>query len=303
MESFRQMLTLQVQLFLLIAAGIFLKRAGIVDGKGRKTLTSLLIGLIMPCNIINSYLSGAVSGELLVNCALALLVCTVLQILCITCAPLLFRRYPEDKRVCLIYGIICSNAGFIGLPVVDTLYGSVGVIYGSFYQIPMRFTMWSAGVGLFAGAKQKDAWKKLATHPCIIAAFAGLGLMMLPVRLPEAVSDTIASLSRCTTPISMLVIGSILAEADWKSLISRPVVIYVFIRLLLLPLLVYGALSLFPVDRLMRAVCVIMTGMPAGSTTPILAEQYGRDSLFASQLVFASTVMSMVTLPLLCLFL
>ena len=304
MEIFRQMLTLQSQLILLILVGVSVKKLGIIDEKGRKMLSNLLINLILPCNIISSFQSGVtMSGELMKNCVLSVVFCALLQVSVMAANRFLFRRFPENQRAPLSYGLICSNCSFVGLPVLDTLYGSLGVIYGSIYQIPMRFTMWSTGVSLYTQKKEKGAYLKILIHPCIVAVYIGMVLMVLPIALPGFVNDSISSLSRCTMPMSMVVIGSILADADVKTIFSWPIAYYIFLRLIAVPLLVYAVITPLPVDRLVRAVCVIMAGMPAGSTTSILADQYGRDSLFASQLVFASTVVSMITMPLLCLLL
>ena len=197
------------------------------------------------------------------------------------------------------YGMICSNSSFIGLPVADELYGDMGVLYTSIFQIPVRFTMWTAGLALFTDVDKKSAFKKLAKHPCIIAIFVGFFLMILPLSVPAILADTINSISKCTTPLSMFVIGAILADADIKTMFSKDVLYFTFWRLLGLPLLVWIILIPFHLDKLLVSVCVIMSGMPAGSTTSILADQYGGDSMFASQMTFVSTLLSIVTIPVL----
>ncbi len=101
----------------------------------------------------------------------------------------------------------------------------------------------------------------------------------------------------------MFVIGAILADADIKTMFSKDVLYFTFWRLLGLPLLVWGILMPFHMDKLLVSICVIMSGMPAGSTTSILADQYGGDSMFASQMTFVSTLLSIVTIPLLGLLL
>ena len=302
MAIFSQMLGLQLQLFILILVGILLKKIGLIDVKGRKMLSDLLIDVILPCSIVASFLSGIdTSPEFAKNCPLALVICTVIQAAVIFLNRFLFGRFPTNQRSPMAYGLICSNSSFIGLPVVEALYGSMGVVYGSVFQIPIRFTMWSAGLSLFTSVDRKDAIKKLAVHPCILSVFIGLALMLLPVSLPGFALDTINALGRCTIPVSMLVIGSILADADIRTMFSGPILYFTLLRLIVAPLAVYGILSLLRVDPLLLAISVIMTGMPAGSTTSILADKYDCDSVFAAQLVFTSTLLSMVTMPLICL--
>ena len=304
MELFWEMLSLQGTLFLLILAGILAKKTGIVSETGRKTLSDLLIYIVLPCNILESFLSGGQMPEGFVrNCLLAVGISAGIQLLAVYGSKLLFRKYPRGEKSVLSYGMICSNSGFIGLPIAHLMFGDLGVIYTSVFQIPLRFTMWTAGLSLFTSVSRKDAFRKLARHPCIIAVFVGLALMAAPIQLPGVLSDALDSLSGCTVPLSMLVIGTILADAPIRSLFSRPVLWYSCLRLVLFPLLIWALLRPLGLDPTLVNVCVLMTGMPAGSTGSILADKYGGAALFASELAFASTLCSIVTIPLLTLLL
>ena len=304
MELFWEMLSLQGTLFLLILAGVLAKKTGIVSETGRKTLSDLLIYIVLPCNILESFLSGGQMPEGFVrNCLLAVGISAGIQLLAVYGSKLLFRKYPRGEKSVLSYGMICSNSGFIGLPIAHLMFGDLGVIYTSVFQIPLRFTMWTAGLSLFTSVSRKDAFRKLARHPCIIAVFVGLALMAVPIQLPGVLSDALDSLSGCTVPLSMLVIGTILADAPIRSLFSRPVLWYSCLRLVLFPLLIWVLLRPLGLDPTLVNVCVLMTGMPAGGTGSILADKYGGAALFASELAFASTLCSIVTIPLLTLLL
>lgn len=304
MEFILEMLNLQIMLFLLMAAGIAVKKIGIITSENRKSFSSLLINVILPCNIVNSFLSGVeISSELFKNCLFAIILSAVIQIFVTFANKLFFRKVREERKNVMSYGMICSNSSFIGLPVAESLYGSMGVLYTSLFQIPIRFTMWTAGLALFTDVDRKSAFKKLAKHPCIIAIFAGFILMILPFSLPSVILNTISSISKCTTPMSMFVIGAILADADIKTMFSKDVLYFTFLRLVGLPLFIWMILKPFGLNSLLVNICVIMSGMPAGSTTSILADQYGGDSMFASQMTFVSTLFSIVTIPLLGLLL
>ena len=274
MELFWEMLSLQGTLFLLILAGVLAKKTGIVSETGRKTLSDLLIYIVLPCNILESFLSGGQMPEGFVrNCLLAVGISAGIQLLAVYGSKLLFRKYPRGEKSVLSYGMICSNSGFIGLPIAHLMFGDLGVIYTSVFQIPLRFTMWTAGLSLFTSVSRKDAFRKLARHPCIIAVFVGLALMAAPIQLPGVLSDALDSLSGCTVPLSMLVIGTILADAPIRSLFSRPVLWYSCLRLVLFPLLIWVLLRPLGLDPTLVNVCVLMTGMPAGSTGSILADK------------------------------
>ena len=300
MDFFWEMLSLQETLFLLILLGVLIKKLKIVSEVGRKTLSDLLIYVVLPCNIVESFMGGIQLPEGFVrNCVLAVAISVGIQLTAVYGSKLLFRRYPAEKKSVLSYGMICSNSSFVGLPIAHLMFGDLGVIYTSMFQIPLRFTMWTAGLSLFTSVSRKDAFRKLVRHPCIIAVFVGLVLMVAPVSLPEFLDEAIAATSSCTVPISMLVIGSILADAPIRSMFSGPVLWYTCLRLALFPLLVWLVLKPFPLDPTLVNVCILMTGMPAGSTASILADKYDGDAVFASQITFASTLCSILTIPLL----
>ena len=295
-----EMLNLQIMLFILMAVGILVKKIGIISETNRKSFSDMLINVILPCNIVSSFMSGIeISSDLLKNCVLAVVLSAVIQIFVTYANKLIFKKVAKNRKSVMSYGMICSNSSFIGLPVAQELYGDMGVLFTSVFQIPIRFTMWTAGLSLFTDIDRKSAFKKLAKHPCIIAVFLGFLLMVLPVTLPSVVTSTINSISKCTTPLSMMVIGTILADADIKTMFSKDVLYYSFWRLIGLPILIWVVLMPFHLDKLLVSICVIMSGMPAGSTTSILADKYGGDSMFASQMTFVSTLFSIVTIPIL----
>ena len=133
---------------------------------------------------------------------------------------------------------------------------------------------------------------------CIIACFVGLILMLTQWQLPAVVENTITTIGNCNTALSMMVIGMILADANIFALFDREVLAYSLLRLLVMPVALYAVCLLLKVPALVTGVCVILTGMPAGATTSILASKYHADEIFATRLVVASTILSMVTIPI-----
>ncbi|MBR5070445.1 MAG: AEC family transporter [Oscillospiraceae bacterium] len=304
MDLFLQMLQLQLQLLLLLAIGMLMQKLEIISPAVRKGMSSLLVNLILPCNIVNSFLSGiTVTEELLFNCALAVGISLVIQLVAIYGSKLAFRRFPKEKANVMSYGMIVSNSSFIGIPVVDSIYGSLAVMYTSIFQIPIRITMWTSGLKLFTNVRGKEAVKKMLLHPCVIAVALGFVLMLTQPPLPAFVTGTVSSVSRCTSAVSMLVVGSILAEIDWKSLFSGSVIYFCLLRLAAFPLLVFAVLKLCGAPALLISLSTILTAMPTGSTAAILAEQYGCDAKFAAQTILVSTLLSVITIPLICLIL
>lgn len=299
MES---MLKMQGMLFLLIGIGIYANKKGIITRQNRKKFTDFIIEIILPCNIVYSFLIEW-SYDILRNCLVALMVAAITQIFYVVLSKMLFRKTEKSKQAVLRYGIICSNAGFLGNPIVESVFGSQGLLFASVALIPLRFAMWSSGLSLFTITSRKATIRKLATHPCILAVFIGFFLMLTQIPLPDFVLKTLSGVGGCNTAVSMIVIGSILAEIRMKELLDKELVYYSALRLIGIPVFILCLLNLFHTDSLVTGVIVLLSAMPAGSTTVMLAEKYDGNAGFASASVFLSTFFSLVTIPLISMLL
>lgn len=293
----KSMLEMQGTLFLLILLGIYAQKKGIITCMNRKKFTDLIIDIILPCNIVYSFLIDW-SYEILINCITVLIIAVITQFLYVLLSRLLFRKSEKDKQAVLRYAIICSNAGFLGNPIAEAVFGSQGLLFASVALIPLRFAMWSSGLKLFTKTDGKSTVKKLATHPCIIAVFVGFILMLTQLKLPGFLLKTLSVTGSCNIAISMIVIGSILAEIHIKEVFNKELFYYSGIRLLVIPAAVLVILRLLGIDSLVTGVIVLLSAMPAGSTTVMLADKYEGNSRFASSCVFLSTVLSLITIPL-----
>lgn len=300
MDAIKNLMTLQNTMLVLILTGFVLAKRKAVSTEFRKALTSFIMNFILPCNIVRSFLMEFDMGVLWA-CLAVMLVSGVTQGLTILLGNLLFSRVEEGKRPCILYATQVSNAGFLGSPIVEGLYGTQGLLYASVYLIPQRIMMWSVGVACFTGTQGKGVVKKVMTHPCIVAVVIGLVLMLTQLQLPEWLSKPLSMAGGCNTPLSLIVIGAVLAEVEPKSMFRREALVYCLVRLVLIPLIVLGGGMLVGLDELVLKTSVVLAGMPAAVTTAMLAGQYGADEKFAVSLVFLSTVASMVTIPLLCL--
>ena len=302
-STFTSMVMLQLQVLLLMGVGFVLTKTGTITAEGRKSLSDILINFILPCNIITSFQMD-MTGDLLASCGLVLLLALAAQALFSIIGRFCYPGEKAERLSCLRYATLCPNAGFLGLPIIGGVFGEMGALLTSVALIPQRVVMWSAGVSLFTRADGKSVVRKVLTHPCIIAVFIGFALMLCGnPALPAFLQKAVSSAGGCTTCVSMLVIGSILAGAKDAGLKDKTILWFTFLRLIAIPLIVLLPLRLFGVDPVVTGVVVLISGMPAGSTTAILASKYDGDAAFASRMVFVSTLSSIVTLPVLCLFL
>ncbi len=110
----------------------------------------------------------------------------------------LYNHYGDSKKKVLQYATICSNAGILGNPIAEGIFGQMGMMYASIYVIPQRIFMWSVGLTYFTEAPDKKTlFKKVATHPCILSVFIGFFLMVTQIQLPEVLNVTIKKYCRC----------------------------------------------------------------------------------------------------------
>lgn len=302
MNIFFRMVSTQTLLFLFILLGIIIRRAGIITPASRASYNLFLINVTLPAMILNSFLQDAsleqlsIAGQILPVSALTALAAFLL-------GKLVWRRQPKHRQSSLVFGTMFSNAGNAGLPVVQLVFGDVGVLYASFFLIPVRIMMWTLGVSLFLPSSGRDRWRHLMLNPSILAVILGLGLMMTGLHLPAVLGTAIKRVGDITGPLSMMLIGTTLVEMPLREAFCGETWLTSALRLLILPLMSLAVMRLLGIDALLSSVAFILIAMPVATNTVILAERYGADSHLAGGCVFLSTVLSLVTVPLMTLLL
>lgn len=295
MIDMTKLLNLQGQLFLLLLAG-FLFRKFIFGDTFQKGLTDLIIDLILPCNIIASF-QVKMSATLLQESLSVLAISLANQFVCILIGLSFFRWCDEDNQPSLKYGTLCSNAGFLGTPVAEGIWGSQGTLLTSIFLIPQRIFMWSIGVSYFHKEK-KNILLTLLKNPCIDAVLVGLILMISQISLPVFLDNAISSFGKCNTGMSMFLIGMIASKIRIRDFVNKEILWFSVIRLILIPLVSLLLCRLTRMDDLTTGIATILVTMPAGGTTAVLAAKYDRNPEFAVGCVATSTVLSLIAVPL-----
>lgn len=294
------MYKLQLQLFILLAVGYYVGKKNILDASARDKLTSLIMKIILPSSIILSF-QMELTAEMLLETMEVLLVAVAIQVLYLILNSFLWKKLPEDEAISCKYGTMVTNASFVGLPIATALYGSEGLLYASIFVLPQRIMMWAYGLPLYTGKSEKHMARKILLHPCVASIFIGIFLMIFYNRgypLPEVAASAMKSLSECTTALCMVVIGGVMSEMKPREFFNIHALYFCVWRLILIPIFVLALLKRCPMSEVCRGVSVLLTGLPTPTTVVILAQQYDRKPKFASQMMFLSTLGSMLTLPL-----
>lgn len=293
---------LVTKLFLLMGIGVLLRRRGVIPEGGQKLLTDLVIDLILPCSIISSFLME-VTEERIRQTAVIFFLSLGIQAASYLLGLIAYRKCEPAHRTVMQYGTVCSNSGILGTPIAEGIFGAEGTLLAAVFLIPLRVVMWTLGISFFTRDMGKVPLKKIVTHPCIAAVLIGLFLMLTQASVPSLAEDCLETIGGCNTALSMILVGSIVADMDIRLLIRRDTLYFAAIRLVFLPLLVFLACEALAIGPLVRNLSVILTAMPAGATTAILALKYNADAAFASACTALTTVLSLAAVPVWCMFL
>ncbi len=301
MSVFQRMLNTQALMFVYVVTGIIMAKTKILKHEGRSSFINLLLDITLPCMILNSFNVDTgineliAAGEIMVISAVCFLIAWVMS-------KIYWRKAPHERKAVLEFATLFSNAGNAGLPIVASVFGTQGVFYASFYLLPVRVLIWTAGLSLFVdGVNFREKIKILMKTPSLVVVFVGIALMFSPVKLPAVLSTAIKNMGDMTGPLSMMIIGAALGESDLRSAFDVDAFKLTFVRLIVQPLIFLFVLKLAGVQDILWQVAVTLTAMPAAANTEIIAEMYGKDYAFAARCVVVSTIISLVSVPLLTL--
>lgn len=201
-----------------------------------------------------------------------------------------------------------SNVGFMGYPVVYAVYGELGVFYAAIYNLGFNLLAWSYGVHLLdRDGRENPKHQLLPIHkrilkffnPSLVAVIIGFSLFLTSRTLPSVVFDTLKMVGQTVTPLSMMCIGFILSEVETRDVFSdRKIFVTSLVRLIVVPLGTLIVLKLLGKEGYLLSIPVLITAMPAAANMAIIAVRYNSDYRLASKAIFVSTLLSIVSIPI-----
>ncbi len=294
-----------VVLVLMMAVGFLVGRVKMIRSEGRDVLTKVVLNIASPALVINSF-QVEFNAQLLRDMALIAVFATVSMALFFVLGKYMWPKGDDEKRRVLWQATMFSNCGFMGYPVLYSLFGDTGVMYGAVYVMVFVVYSWTLGIHIYAG--KTGGWKDILLQPGLIAVFVGLAFFLLRVHLPGPIVQTVKGIGALNTPLAMLIVGLLVAEGDFKSLFREHTLFTgAAVRLIALPAVSLGVLWLLWQLGVpgMQAVaspavrsCVLLTAMPIAANVAIFAAMYNIKPQFAAQTVLVSTLFSVATVPL-----
>ncbi|MCK8518419.1 AEC family transporter [Methanoculleus sp. 7T] len=287
-------------LVLLIAAGYVAVSTKIMDPRATRGLSGLLINITIPALIVAS-MQVPITPARLAGAETLLLATGVFYVFSFAVAWVVSKamRVPPEKEGVLQFAIVFGNVGFMGFPVAQTLFGADSLFYVAIFNLVFNLLVFSVGIAMLTGEKEGGFDPRLLANPGIAASVAGFLLFLGSVEIPSPFIDAIGLLGGVTTPLAMIIVGAMLATFPAREMIGNWR-IWAASAVLLIAVPVAYRYLFSPVfsDPLINGVMITMAAMPAAANTVIFAEQYGADARLASQIVFVSTIGSLVTIPL-----
>ncbi|MDD3174027.1 MAG: AEC family transporter [Herbinix sp.] len=232
-----------ISLFTMIIVGIYGAKKKIITSQINKGLIDILIQIALPCMILSSFIF-TYDDAIKTNVVKTFYYSIAAYILMILSSYLLLIPIKNEKKTILHFANVFVNTGYVGFPILYSIYGNEGIVYGSIFNIFFVILVWTYGVILYKGNLQKNDLKqeikKILLNPSILAVCAGIILMILNLQLPDALLFSIKSIGNITGPLSMIIIGVIISDVKIKKYIKEWTIYYgVFIKLILIPLIVY----------------------------------------------------------------
>lgn len=290
-----------LQFLIIMILGFLLVKIKLVKSEDSKILSKLTLYLLIPANILKAYQIDY-NSTILRNLGLAVLVSVVIHLVLLGLVKLFEQKLhlTEVEKASIIY----SNAGNLVIPLVAYILGDEWVIYSTaFISVQLCF-LWTHGLSLFQ-KPEGGAWKRIFGSVNIVTVMVAAACMLLRIHFPTVIYETLDSVSAMAGPVSMLVTGMIAAGADLKQLFkNKRMYLTTALRLLAVPALILAglkacmAVGLFPEGSYVLLIVFLATITPAASTVVQFAQLHDKDPEYAGAINIATSVGSMVTMPL-----
>lgn len=297
-----------IQLFTIMFIGYMLFKTHIFTLESNQILTRFLLDCTLPFQVLGSVMNPETERDFSgVSMMFLFGIIMFLSYAVIGVIIAKVMRYPKEQQGIYIFSTTFPNAGFMGLPIIAALMGEKALVYAAITVILFNVFSFTLGVicmnydgklegGIRSVSKLIDL-KQLLT-PSMIGIFLGLIIYFLPIHFPEEIKGVCVSIGNITSPLAMLIIGSVLAKMPFKQVINDwRVYLYTLVRQLLVPLATWPILCMFFHDDFIRLVLFIQFAMPVGNTVVLFATKYGKDEELAARIVFVTTILSIITLP------
>ena len=301
--DFQVIATTMCSLIIIVIAGFVSHKRGIINEEFERKLSGFVIKVTCPALLISSTMGDKMPDREHIPMLLLVSLLTYVILIPLAYIQPVLMRVKRDLRGMYSFMLTYSNVGFIGYPVVASIFGPDAVFYACILNVFNTITVFIWGVMFISGENLKNGFRfRLFVSPAMIATYISVIIVILNLHTPKAIAMPLSILGNMTVPSSLIVIGAALAEIPTRKMVGTPhIFIMCFLKLLVLPLLVYYAMIMIGIDTRISSINMILIAMPVASFGTMFCMQMGKDETTMSQGTFWTTLLSVVSIPLLAM--
>ncbi len=288
-------------LLAIVIVGYVAGKLKYMGGDFDRRLSNIIIDITCPALILSSTMGGKLPDRSLILPLLGISLLTyVLLAIAAWTLPRWLTKNSEDRGT-VGFALMFGNVGFIGYPIVGAIFGHEAVFYAAILNVVNTLSVFTAGVMLVNGERQRMAFQsKILVSTPMISAYLAILIVALGIdNIPSVISQPITMIGGITVPGALLIIGSSMSRLSWRMMLGSGVVyVTTAFRLLILPLLLYIIFRAMGFDSLVVNINTLVIAMPVATYGTILCLRYGRDTALITEITFISTLLSVLTIPL-----
>lgn len=298
-----QNLEVMVMLFTMVILGYTACKLGYMGDKFDKKLSSIVVDITCPLLVLSSVMGDEMPDRSLILPLVGVGFLTYIILLVFGFWVPRFISKSHDDQGMIGFSLMFANVGFIGYPIVASIFGPKAVFYAALLNVPNTFFIFTAGVMLVKGEYSIRQFNpKVLLSPALIGAFIAALLVAFGVHTPEMIARPITMVGNITVPAALMIIGSSMARLPLREIIgSGKVYATSFLRLVIVPLSVYFLFRLCGVNTLINNINTVVIAMPVASFGTMFCMKYGRNPSLMTEATFITTLFSIITIPLITL--
>ncbi len=301
------MLTVMMTLFAIVIVGYMAGKLGYLGGDFDRQLSRLVINITCPALILSSAMTGTLPDRRFI---LPLLLISVITYAILTGAAFLLPRYMTKKKAdegAIGFALMFGNVGFMGYPVVASIFGHEAVFYAAVLNVVNTFAVFTIGSILITGKSEVEGshfQKKVLYSTPMLAAYLTMAIVALEINnIPEVISQPLTMLGNITVPAALLIIGSSMSNLPLRSLLGNgSVYATTLMRLVVVPLAMYYLCRTLGFSETVVNINTVVIAMPVATYGTILCLRHEKDASLMTEVTFITTLCSMLTIPLLVMF-
>ena len=298
-----QNLEVMVVLFIIVILGYVACKLGYMGDKFDKKLSSIVVDITCPLLVLSSVMGDELPDRTLILPLLGVGFLTYILLLVFGFwVPRLITKNHDDQGM-IGFALMFANVGFIGYPIVSSIFGPHAVFYAALLNMPNTFFIFTAGVMLIKGEYSlKQFNPKVLVSPAMLGAFLAAIIVALGIHTPDIIARPVTMVGNITVPAALMIIGSSMAKLPIREIIGSPkVYITALLRLTIVPLSIYFLFKTCEVSDLVNNINTVVIAMPVASFGTMFCLKYGRNPSLITETTFITTLGSIITIPLITL--